>query len=84
MHQGMEWTKSWDMLKNYMFRNDIEHYLWQWYDSNIYGCRNSLVSRDAEIPRDMMPCSPDEWAESSALLKASVVPVPEAVNLISW
>lgn len=54
--QSMEWTKSWDMLKNYMFRNDIEHYLYQWYDSNIYGCRNSLVSRDAEIPWDMMPC----------------------------
>ena len=54
--QHSDWTRSWDEMKNHMFRNNIDHYLWQWYDSNIYGCRNSLVSRDLAIPREMMPC----------------------------
>jgi len=54
--QSMEFTQSWDKMKNYLFRHDIEHYLYQWYDSNVYGCRNSLVSRDLQVPWEMMPC----------------------------
>lgn len=54
--QSMEFTSSWDAMKNYMFREKIDHYLWQKYSSDIYEVRNTLVSRDLQIPWEMMPC----------------------------
>ncbi len=55
-HQAMEWTASWDKLKNYLIPAKIDHYLWMFYSSDIYECRNKLVSRGLQIPWDMMPC----------------------------
>ena len=54
--QSMEWTQSWDKMKNYMFRHDIDHYLYQKYSADIYEVRNTLVSRELQVPWEMMPC----------------------------
>lgn len=55
-HYSMEYDKSWTDMMIYCFRNDIQFEKYRWQDSNIYGCRNSLVSRDIQIPWEMMPC----------------------------
>ncbi len=54
--QTLEFTASWDKLKNYLISAGVNHYLYQRYSADIYDCRNALVSRNLQIPWGMMPC----------------------------
>ena len=54
--QSMEFTASWDRLKNYLIPAKIDHYLYQQYSSDIYHCRNDLVARKLQVPWEIMPC----------------------------
>ena len=51
-----EFMASWDDLKNYLIPAEINHYLYQRTGSDIYDVRNTIVSRNVQIPWEMMPC----------------------------
>ena len=55
-YQSMEWTRSWTDMLIYCIEHDINFYLYQWYTSDIYLCRNELITRELQIPWEMMPC----------------------------
>ena len=54
--QSVEFTTGWTETVIYCLNNQIKFYLYTMTGSDIYHVRNDLVSLEAKIPWDMMPC----------------------------